>query len=168
MIRTLLITCGGLGFLRPAPGTWGSIPPAAVAWLILVLHADAVLLNVTLSVILVISCVICIVLGPWAEQRFGRKDASEIVIDETAGQCLPLLFWPTLFLSTNLTQMDRMIHVTIAVSAAFLLFRIFDIIKPWPAHGLQKLPAGWGVLIDDLFAGLYAAIIMQIGLRLIP
>lgn len=167
MIRTLLVTCGGLGFLRPAPGTWGSIPPAAVAWLILILEPRGTLLNGVLLAILLISCLICVVLGPWAEQRFGRKDASQIVIDETAGQCLPLLFWPTLFLSTSLTQMDRMISVTIAVSAAFLLFRIFDIVKPWPARGLQKLPYGWGVLVDDLFAGLYAAIIMQIGLRLI-
>jgi phosphatidylglycerophosphatase A len=168
MVRTLLISCGGLGFLRPAPGTWGSIPPAAVAWLLLVFGVSGPALNATLLAILAISCVICITLGEWAEQRFGRKDASQIVIDETAGQCIPLLFWPTLFLSTSLSQMDRMIHVTIAVSAAFVLFRIFDIIKPWPAHGLQKLPHGWGVLVDDLFAGLYAAIVMQIGLRLIP
>lgn len=168
MVRTLLISCGGLGFLRPAPGTWGSIPPAAIAWLLLVFGVSGPVLNASLLAILAISCFICVALGPWAEQRFGRKDASQIVIDETAGQCLPLLFWPTLFLSTSLSQMDRMIHVTVAVSAAFVLFRIFDIIKPWPAHGLQKLPHGWGVLVDDLFAGLYAAIIMQVGLRLIP
>lgn len=168
MVRTLLVTCGGLGFLRPAPGTWGSLPPAAIAWLILILEPRATLLNGVLLTILIISCIICVALGPWAEARFGRKDASQIVIDETAGQCLPLLFWPTLFLSTNLTQMDRMIRVSLAVGAAFVLFRIFDIIKPWPARGLQRLPAGWGVLVDDLFAGLYAAIVMQLALHFIP
>lgn len=166
-MRWLLVTCGGLGAMRPAPGTWGSMPPAAIAWLMLVFGAPGWWLNAVLLLILVVSCVICIVLGPWAEQQFGRKDPSEVVIDETAGQCIPLLFWPTLFLSTELTQMDRVIRITIAVGAAFILFRIMDIVKPPPARQLQKLPKGWGILVDDLFAGLYAAIIMQIGLHLL-
>ena len=61
--------------------------------------------------------------------------------------------------------MDRMIRVSLAVGAAFVLFRIFDIIKPWPARGLQRVPGGWGILIDDLIAGLYAAAVTQLTVR---
>jgi len=165
--RWLLVTCGGLGAMRPAPGTWGSLPPAGIAWLMLLLGAPGWWLNGVLLAILLASCIICVALGPWSEQRFGKKDPSYVVIDETAGQCIPLMFWPTLFLGADLSQFDRFIRISIAVGAAFVLFRLMDIIKPPPANRMQRLPAGWGILVDDLFAGLYAAIIMQVGLRLL-
>ena len=93
------------------------------------------------------------------EERWG-KDPGEVVADETAGQCIPLMFLP----AWCFTDFWRAVAT---VAAAFLLFRILDIIKPWPAKQIQSRPYGWGILLDDLFAGAYAAVIMQVGSRLI-
>ncbi len=168
MLRTLLVTAGGLGFMRPASGTWGSMPTAGLAWIMLLTGATDLLYNAALIAVCLITSIICIALGPWAEIRFTKKDPSEVVADETAGQAIPLLFLthtcPTLT-SADFTQ--RLIPATLAVGAGFVLFRIMDIIKPPPANGLQRLPGGWGVLIDDLLAGLYAGIVLHLGLWLI-
>jgi len=165
-LRALLLSVFGLGYMRPASGTWGSMPPAGMVWLMLLLGVGQITVTIALLTVLAIACVICVVFGDFAEKRFGKKDASEVVIDEVAGQCLPLLFWPASWFAHegDLTT-DRFVRVTIATGCAFLLFRIFDIIKPPPARGFERLPKGWGVLIDDLFAGLYAAIFMQAILR---
>ena len=83
-------------------------------------------------------------IGVWAatqaEQALGRKDASAIVIDEVVGVLIALWALP----------LDRYLLVILG----FVLFRLFDIIKPWPA--LERLPRGWGVMMDDVFAGLLA------------
>lgn len=166
------MTSGGLGYMRPAPGTWGSLPPAGIVFLMLVLGAPAWTINATLIVVLVISCAICVRFGEWAEGHFGKKDASPIVIDETAGQCLSLMAWPAAFIEecravngAGAADWNAAFRGAVAVGGAFVLFRIFDIIKPPPARGLQRLHAGWGVLIDDLFAGAYAAAVVQVALR---
>jgi phosphatidylglycerophosphatase A len=56
-------------------------------------------------------------------------------------------------------------RATVTLAIAFLAFRLLDIIKPWPARGLQRVPGGWGILIDDLIAGLYAAAVTQLAVR---
>ncbi len=160
-LRALLVSAGGLGFMRPFPGTWGSTPPAAAAWLMLLLGAQSAVYNTVLIAALVVFSIICIALGPWSEARFGRKDPSAVVADEVAGQCIPLLF---LAHSAPDLAEGRFWPVTLTVAAAFILFRVFDIWKPPPAHRLQSLPAGWGILIDDLLAGAYAAIILHAAL----
>jgi phosphatidylglycerophosphatase A len=79
------------------------------------------------------------------ERLVGRKDPGIIVIDEVAGMALAVLFLP----------------LTTAVSvAAFLLFRLFDVVKPFPAGRSQSLPGGLGVVMDDLIAGAYALVIL--------
>ncbi len=156
-LRALLITSLGLGYLRPAPGTWGSLPPPALAFLLILLGASSTTVSLTMAILCMFASVICLALGRWAETHFGRKDASYIVADETAGQAIPLILLPAASIATPLRAFATL-------SAAFLLFRILDIVKPPPARGLQRLPAGLGVLIDDLFAGLYAAIILQLAL----
>ncbi len=103
------------------------------------------------------ACSLCVMLGPWAAQFYGRKDAQPIVLDEVAGVCLTLVgqryfsgmkeLWP--------------------IGMAFVMFRVFDIIKPPPARQLEKLPEGWGVLLDDLAAAVYANIVCQIVLRMV-
>lgn len=172
--RALLLSSGGLGYLRPAPGTWGSLPPAGLAFIMHLAGAPHWSVQVALMIVLAASCVICVALGAWGERHFGKKDASNIVIDETAGQCIPLMFWPSSFASSldawtpeGTLDLAALLRAALAVGAAFVLFRIFDIVKPPPARGLQRLKAGVGVVIDDLFAGVYAAIIMQIALRLV-
>lgn len=156
---TLALSTFGLGFLRPAPGTWGSMPPCALVFVMLLAGAGAASVNSAVVGVLLLSSIACVVFGRYAEKRFGLKDAPEVVADETAGVCLALLFWPSL--------PSGLVEIAVYCAAAFVLFRISDIIKPWPAGRLEKLPQGWGVLMDDLMAGVYAMLAMQIGLRVL-
>ena len=109
---------------------------------------------VVLFAIVVVTCV-----GIWAatrtEQLSGRKDPGKVVVDEVAGQFIAL-FPLTLFSRWS----------TLAVIVSFILFRFFDIVKPYPANRLQELNGGAGVMLDDLVAGVYAAIIVSIGLKI--
>jgi phosphatidylglycerophosphatase A len=145
------ITVLGLGHKRPAPGTWGSLPPVVLAALLLVSGlgpgSSPWLYSLLLVTLFLWACAGCIAQGDQAEARW-RKDPSQAVADETAGQCIPLLILPSLPGCTNFWWL---------IAAAFVLFRLADIAKPPPARGLQRLPAGWGILIDDLIAGVYAA-----------
>jgi len=162
MPRLLWITTFGLGYMRPASGTWGSLPPVVVAlalWLSglgperapLVFHA-------ALGVIFVVFSAACILQGREAEKRWG-KDPSNAVADETAGQCLALVALPAAAFASPTAAL-------LTLGVAFVTFRVMDIIKPWPAHQLQRLPHGWGILVDDLFAGMYALAVVQAFLRL--
>lgn len=157
---TLALSTGGLGFLRPAPGTWGSMPPPAILGLMVLLGASQTLLITTASVILALSCVICVIWGRYAEERFGRKDAAEVVIDETAGVAIAVIA------AVAFGSHDMQVLAGLAMS--FFAFRGFDIVKLWPANVLERLPHGWGVLLDDLAAGVYAAgavVIAQIAIH---
>jgi phosphatidylglycerophosphatase A len=102
--------------------------------------------------------VVCVALGRFAEDHFGRKDPSQVTADEWAGQALALIGLPAATAPGGLL---------IVAAAAFVAFRIFDIIKPPPAYGLQRLPEGWGILVDDLVAGVYANVAAQAILRLV-
>ncbi|MEM8834791.1 MAG: phosphatidylglycerophosphatase A [Planctomycetota bacterium] len=163
---TLALTTLGLGFLRPAPGTWGSMPPSGLLFILLVIGVSDTIAHGVTSAVLFISCVFCVVWGRYAEERFGRKDAAEVVIDETAGVCLPLFAAPALAhvlyeCGGLLPGMPWFLAAMLSCGFAFVLFRIFDIIKPPPARRLERLPHGWGVLIDDLAAGVYALLAMS-------
>lgn len=163
--QTLALTSGGLGFLRPAPGTWGSLPPVALAGVLLLAGATPTALNLTLAAVLAVSSALCVLFGRYGESRFGRKDAAEVVIDETAGQCLPLMALPGGAIHACSIAEHGPVQATLyaggVCAGAFVLFRLADIIKPWPARSLERLPHGWGVLMDDLMAGVYAMLIMQ-------
>ncbi len=93
---------------------------------------------------------LCVMLGPWVIRRTGRPDPSCIVLDEWAGQLLALLAIPQ-FLWTGW-------RLAMAAGVQFVLFRLFDIFKPYPCRRLERLPGGWGILADDLAAGVYAAL----------
>ncbi|RPI62141.1 MAG: phosphatidylglycerophosphatase A [Planctomycetaceae bacterium] len=158
--RKLVITGLGTGYLRPAPGTWGSAAAVAaflaVAWLAC---GNAITINVMLAVILVLSSIGCVAFGKFAETAFGKKDPSYCTVDEWAGQALTLMLLPY-GVGTSFTGW------LIVAGVAFFAFRFFDIVKPPPARQMEKLPHGWGVLIDDLFAGVYANIAAQLVLRI--
>ena len=134
----VLATWFGIGNLPKAPGTWGSLTALPFAWLIVTLGGQSLLL---------VSILITFVIGCWASeifiQREGVKDPGPVVIDEVVGQ------WLTLSVVTP----DLLIY-----SLGFLMFRIFDIFKPWPI-GLadRRIHGGFGVMIDDVLAGIYAA-----------
>lgn len=157
-----VLTTGGLGYLRPFPGTWGSIPPTVIAGLLILAGAvpsagvwEWILYHVVLFGVLIVSTLACAVLGDAAEALWRRKDPSNVVADETAGMCVPLLFLPA-----ATTQSVWTTGFTLLI--AFVAFRFFDIIKPPPADGLQRVPGGWGIVLDDLAAGVYALIVVQV------
>ena len=153
--RKLMMTAGGTGLIKVAPGTWGSVPPVIIAFL-LGLTGEAWIVDWAMAIIVLLSCWICISLGPWAEKRWGRKDPQQVVIDEVAGQALTLLLLPWMWV------LPSILWLAISCGMAFVAFRIFDILKPPPINRLQRYPLGWGVLLDDLAAAVPAAILCWI------
>jgi len=157
-----LATCG-VGYLPLAPGTWGSLVGIG---LYLVARGVAMklafdlgaqrnfnLLHVYYLVIafeLVVVSVVALV-GTWAASRTERlsakKDPGKVVIDEVAGQFIALI--PVPFVLETAWW---------AFIVAFILFRFFDIVKPYPARKLESLPGGLGIMADDVIAGCYAAL----------
>lgn len=158
MFRKLMITGLGTGYLPVAPGTWGSavvcVWMALQCWLI---GTDPWQLTVALLVILGLAIAGCGGLGGWMETHFGKKDPGQCTLDEFAGQALTLLAVPL---------GGSMLVRGVTLTAGFVLFRVFDIIKPPPVRQLEGLPAGWGVVADDLMAGVYANIGLQLLVRL--
>ena len=149
-----IATCG-VGYIPLAPGTWGSL--VAVVFY-LMLH-DAwfprtdIRPGVYVSSFLLIQLAIIVavtIVGIWAASRTerlsGRKDPGKVVVDEVAGQLIALMAVPS----------GLWIGFPVAVIVAFILFRFFDIVKPYPAHRLEALPGGLGIMSDDLVAGMYA------------
>jgi phosphatidylglycerophosphatase A len=132
----------GLGHAPVASGTFGSLPGVALAWILSRLGGWPWLLGGTIVVTAV---------GIWAAdgvaRRLGRADPGEVVIDEVAGQMVTLLFLPP--------------TVPVLVGG-FLLFRILDIVKPPPARRCEELPGGFGIMMDDLVAGAYANLLLQL------
>lgn len=154
-----ILTVFGLGHLRPFPGTWGSLPTVILAAILVGAGAgpleQPVLFNLVMLAILLAFTLACAIRGDEAEAVFLKKDPSQVVADETAGQAIPLLFLPaTAFLTPARAAWTLLF--------AFIAFRVMDIVKPWPARQIQRYPGGWGVVLDDLVAGLYALIVMQI------
>lgn len=154
----MLLTTSGLGHLRPASGTWGSMPPVVVAGVMIVAGIGpgtelSWIYFLVLALILVVYSGACVLFGLEAEAKWG-KDPSEVVADETAGQCIPLMMIP-IALTGNIWSL---ISVLIG---AFLFFRAFDILKPWPAGAMQRIAGGWGILLDDIFAGLMAGCVLM-------
>ncbi len=161
-LRFLSLTAGGLGLMKPASGTWGSTPPPALFAVMILVGASLESVRVVMIVLLLLATAACVAFTKWGEQRWGKKDAGQIVADEVAGQCLPLLVVPAI---SDPLSGEGFLRLTLVLGAAFLLFRFFDIAKLQPANAAQKLPHGWGVLVDDLIAGLYATIVLAVGLR---
>ena len=144
----LVGTCFGLGMLPVAPGTWGTLPGVAV-FVAIILLAPAWLHTWLILAALVVACAITVAMGRWAERCWQRKDPNVFVTDEVAG-----------FLGTVL--LFRAPSVLLTSIWAFCVTRIFDIAKIPPARQLERLPGGWGVLLDDLSASLYAAMFLHL------
>ena len=147
-----IATAGGAGYFPIAPGTAGSLVGVAV-----VVGSGAIAIGT--------ACIHCGVwprlrwrflrLGVWAageaEKFFGRTDPGQVVMDEVVGQMLTFLLIP---------------HATWKwLVGGFLLFRAFDIVKPFPARQAERIPRGWGIMMDDVIAGVYGlAVLTVIGL----
>ena len=144
----LVATFGGIGHLRPAPGTWGSAAALPVAWL---LHLAGGPLA------LAVGAVVAFVAGVWAtriETVDGPHDPSEIVIDEVAGQWVALL--PVSFGAA--TADVSILALWPGWIVAFLGFRALDIAKPGPIGWADRRNDVWGVMLDDVLAGIGAAV----------
>ncbi|MFW6251880.1 MAG: phosphatidylglycerophosphatase A [Halanaerobium sp.] len=126
------------GHLPAAPGTWGSL------LMVLLVFFFPILNNFYLISALAVGGV---AVSNFEEQQTGIKDDSKIVIDEMAGQLLTFY--------TIKTSIPVLV-------GGFILFRIFDITKPWLIDRVQELPSGWGVMLDDILAGLTSLIILKI------
>ena len=159
-MKRWLVTFGGVGYAPVAPGSFGSA--AAILclflWLCLLVSLDlATPTNWNLSLLagIGIAGAICVACGPWIETHFGRHDPGAVVIDEVAGVCLTLLFVPLVGGPGS----------WMPFAVAFLAFRVFDVWKPPPCGKLENLPAGWGILADDLMAAVYANLVCQLVVR---
>ena len=143
---THVATFFGAGRLKPGPGTWGALSTALLWWLI----ASRLPESARLPLILVLIALVTAIGIPAAtlEARgCGRKDPSHVVIDEVAGQLVTYIACPIVWR---------------ALLAGFILFRVFDILKPPPIRSLEKLPEGTGIVVDDLGAGVYGLIVLQL------
>ena len=194
-----IATVLGVGYLRPAPGTWGSLAGLVIAvlshpytWFIslgkgiqLSLGADAPLLSGTFGMLLLLVPSIAVWLtlaylgmhfGTQVAHFAGVKDPQYVVIDEVSGVHLALILGlaplttPATFLHASDAGMFALYTGMSLLNwkyllAAFVLFRIFDIVKPFPCRRLENLPGGWGIMADDWMAGVYAAICLRLALH---
>lgn len=161
-VNILFTTCFGLGKLPFAPGTWGSLPPVILYQSLAYIISSRIIpfwIHPLVHISLIIfGSWICIWFCPSVIQETGNKDPKSVVSDELAGQALTMLI-------ISLKMPDNICNTAVL---GFALFRLFDIVKPWPCRKLEKLPLGWGILADDLMAGIYAGILSLILIHLIP
>jgi phosphatidylglycerophosphatase A len=138
----LAISTWGVGYLPLMPGTFGSLVGLGIFLLLASLPLQ----------ILAIVLVTCS--GIWAASRTERilrlKDPGKVVVDEVAGQMIAML--PLSLVAVS----SRGLWITVS----FILFRLFDIFKPYPARKFEGLRSGWGIMADDLVAGVYAALVL--------
>jgi phosphatidylglycerophosphatase A len=195
-----IATAAGAGYLKPAPGTWGSLIglliPTIAAWLWLMslghfsgdalyvatLAASGLTGSTPSSLFPVFSFlgfVLISALGVWSATRVaafaGAEDPQYVIIDEVSGQQLALVLPLLPVAIPHLTAHPEMsiYGLFFALSLlnwkylllGFILFRVFDIWKPWPIRRLEKLPGGWGIMADDWMAGIYAAILLRVALH---
>jgi phosphatidylglycerophosphatase A len=158
LFARVVATAGYVGFIPFAPGTWGSLIGVLLYWLVLrhtspfattLFYFESVTMVVPMLLWVAELTLIVSAFGVWAAEKVslecGVKDPQFVIVDEVSGQLLTYLLalgpvsWKYLLLG-------------------FILFRVFDIWKPFPARQAESLPGGWGIMADDWIAGVYAAI----------
>lgn len=140
-VALLIASAGFVGFAPVASGTFGSLAGLALFWL---------LRSTGLLWLDVLAAVLAFALGTWAahatERALARPDPGIVVIDEVAGMLITLALLPA--------------SITISV-VGFLLFRLLDVIKPFPADRFERAPGGVGIMLDDVMAGIYANLALR-------
>src|SRR5687767_15088146 len=143
-----IATCGYLGYVPVAPGTFGSAAGLAVFWAV----RSTGSVSVELAAIVVLFAI-----GVWsgtiAEEHVGGIDPGPVVLDEVVGMLITLALLPV-----NLT----------GAIVGFLIFRVLDVVKPWPSAQFEKLPGGLGVMADDGMAAIYGNLLMRGLIFLLP
>jgi phosphatidylglycerophosphatase A len=164
-LALLIATCG-VGYLPIAPGTLGALLGVLFYLLIFTFGHRIILAQIDRSTvtgatvwmfemtIMLVSVFLVTMVGIWAatrtEKALQKKDPSVVVIDEVAGQMIALVSGPL------------WVHTWWSILSAFLLFRLFDIWKPYPVRRLESLESGLGIMADDVLAGVYALIVNSI------
>ena len=147
-LGVFIATCAYVGYAPFAPGTFGSGVGLLIYYLVRRQASSTIELG-TIAVILAI--------GLWAateaEHHFGGIDPRPVVIDEVIGMLLTLALHP--------------VNILGAITG-FLIFRVLDVVKPWPARRLELLPGGFGVVLDDVMAGVYSNLLVWGLIRLMP
>lgn len=143
----LLATGFGSGYAPVAPGTAGSAVGLLLFWPLALLSGPWQ----------IVACAVVFVLGAYASARLarelGRKDPGLAVVDEIVGMWVTLVGLP---------------FGPVTALLGFVLFRVMDVVKPWPARALEGLPDGWGIMADDVAAGVYAHLALRVVLLVWP
>jgi phosphatidylglycerophosphatase A len=147
-LAVFIATFGYVGYFPIAPGTAGSLAALLLYAVVRWAGTPAVELATMIAVLAI---------GIWAasgtERALDRKDPGAVVIDEVLGMLMTLAFMPLSWAG---------------IAAGFVLFRIFDVIKPFPAGRLEHLPGGLGIMADDAMAGVYGQIVMRMAIAMWP
>lgn len=147
-LGVFIATFGYIGYAPIAPGTFGSAAGLAVFYAVRASGSTVVELA---------TIVILFVIGIWsgteAEHHFGGIDPGPVVLDEVVGMLITLALIP--------------VNAAGAV-VGFLVFRVLDVVKPWPSAQMEGLPGGLGVMADDGMAAIYGNVIMQVLVRVVP
>ena len=146
-MRKLLSTGFYFGLAPIVPGTFGTLPAVACFLLIRFFGVGDWLV----ALLALAACAAAVPLAPWAEKHFQREDPRPFVLDEIAGYFFTVLY------------VGGVPCWQVAV-AGFFVFRVLDVLKPFPIRRLEKLRDGWGVLLDDVLAGIYGNILLRIGI----
>jgi len=147
-LGVFIATCAHVGYAPVAPGTFGSAVGLVVYYFVRRQTSTAVELR---------AIVLILVVGLWsateAEHHFGGIDPGPVVIDEVIGMLITLALHP--------------VNVVGAI-IGFFIFRVLDVVKPWPARRLELLPGGFGVVLDDVMAGVYGNLLLWGLVHLLP
>lgn len=143
----VLATGLGSGHVFVAPGTVGSAVGLLLYWPLSALAVSGQ----------IVACIALFVVGALAStrvaERVGQKDPGLVVVDEIVGMWVTLVSLP---------------FVPLTAAVGFLLFRAMDVVKPWPARDLELWPGGWGIMADDVVAGVYAQLLLRVVLLVFP
>ncbi len=149
----------GIGRISVAPGTFGSV--LGLGWFALLVASGSLW-------VLVAGCVAGAALSVWlcdiAEKMLGKKDPGSVVLDEIAAMPCCFLAWVVIVASKTGAAPDLHYFISgkdwLLSLGVFAAFRLFDILKPWPANKSQNLPGGWGITVDDLIAASYVNVVV--------
>lgn len=147
-LAVFLATFGDVGLFPVAPGTAGSAA-ALLLWALLRWVGSPILDVAVIAGLLAAGCWA----GSVAESHYGRSDPGHVVLDEVVGMLLTLLFIPVTW---------------VGILVGFLLFRLFDIVKPFPARQCERLPGGVGIMTDDVVAGIYGNLALRLAIWAVP
>jgi phosphatidylglycerophosphatase A len=147
-LAILLATFGYVGYFPIAPGTAGSA--AALVLYLALRWVGSPVVDVAAIVVL---CLVGFWAGSVAERHYGQEDPGYVVLDEVVGMLLTLLFLPVGWAG---------------MLVGFLLFRLFDIVKPPPARQFERLHGGYGIMMDDVVAGIYGNLALRLAVWLLP